>query len=76
MAIILSIIAAYACVGVVFAAWFVARGAAAIDPAARAAPLRVRLLFAPAAAALWPVLWRTWLRAGRIGLSRPTRSAH
>lgn len=65
MAIVLGIIAAYLLMGTLFALAFVARGAGAIDPVATSAPLRVRLLFAPAAAALWLVLILKWLRAGR-----------
>lgn len=76
MAMVLSILSAYACVGALFAAGFVARGAATIDPVARGAPLRVRLLFAPAALALWPMLLRKWLRTGRTQAGSPAGNAH
>lgn len=55
----------YALVGAAFAAGFVVRGAGMIDPVAARAPARVRLLFAPGAVALWPILTVKWARARR-----------
>jgi len=55
------LVGVYALAGLVFAVAFVLRGAGRIDPVARKAPLRVRLLLAPGAAALWPVLIPKWL---------------
>jgi len=52
---------AYAAAGLVFAAAFVAHGAATIDNAARGAPLGFRLLIFPGAAALWPLLLTKWI---------------
>ena len=63
--ILLLMVGAYGVLGAVFAVAFVARGAAAIDPVACHAPERVRVLFAPGAAALWPVLALKWARAER-----------
>jgi len=53
----------YLGIGVLFALAFVARGAAAIDPAARAGSLGFRVLILPGAAAFWPLLARMWWRA-------------
>lgn len=76
MAIVLGVIAGYLIVGVLFALAFVARGAGAIDAAARRAPFRVRLLFAPGAAALWPILLTKWLRAGSAVAHRLAGGSH
>lgn len=52
----------YLLAGVVFAAFFVWRGAAAIDEAARGISWKTRALFFPGSVALWPVLLRKWMR--------------
>lgn len=57
---LLLILAAYLAVGLIFGCAFVWMGAGAIDPAAARAPLRVRALFLPGAAALWPLLLIRW----------------
>ncbi len=57
----------YGMIGVVFSALFVFRGAAVIDPIVRTTPLRTRVLFAPGAVAVWPVLLIKWLSARRAG---------
>ena len=65
--------AVYGGVGVVFGAAFVSFGLGRVDPAARAAPLGLRLLLWPGSAALWPLLLVRWLR----GSEPPTeRTAH
>ncbi len=56
--IILVVVGLYAAVGVVFAEYFVARGAKRLDPAARDSHLVFYLFILPGAAALWPVLMR------------------
>ena len=48
--------------GLLFAIFFVWRGASAIDPAAGSGTLGFRLLILPASALLWPLLLRRWLR--------------
>lgn len=58
----LLVLAAYLAAGLAFGLAFVWRGAAAVDPAARGMPLRVRFLILPGAAALWPWLLMRWLR--------------
>jgi hypothetical protein len=56
---------AYSALGFVFALSFAACGAAAIDEAARGAPLGFRLLIIPGSAALWPFLAIRWFQAKR-----------
>ncbi|HVS64814.1 MAG TPA: hypothetical protein VMT85_15065 [Thermoanaerobaculia bacterium] len=63
----------YALIGVVFALAFVFAGLAAVDPAARGAPVGFRLLILPASAALWPWLALRWLRRTP---PREERNAH
>ncbi|MEM8739778.1 MAG: hypothetical protein AAGG38_15055 [Planctomycetota bacterium] len=58
-------LAGYAGIGVVFAAWFVTRGVGGVDEAARGGPWGFRVLIFPGSAALWPVLGWVWLRRGR-----------
>ena len=55
---------AYALVGVVFAVPFVLKGAARLDPDAVGATWGFRVLIFPGAAALWPLLFARWMRAG------------
>ncbi len=57
----LSLVAAYAVVGFLFAVVFVTIGVARIDDAARSPTFGFRLLIFPGAAALWPVLLMRWL---------------
>ena len=59
--------AAYLLVGVVFALFFVVRGASAIDPAAASSGLGFRVFIVPGAVLLWPWLARKWPR-GDAGL--------
>ena len=65
--IILLVAAAYTLIGVVFAAAFVARGVARVDPAARGGTVGFRILIFPGAAALWPLLFARWMRAPKHG---------
>lgn len=46
----------YALIGVLFALYFVIRGAARIDPAASTMPLQARILIFPGVAVLWPLM--------------------
>lgn len=68
--LILTLIGVYFLAGGVFGAAFVARGFAAIGPAARAS-VGARLLWLPAAALLWPVLAWKWRRARSRGATKP-----
>ena len=54
------VLAAYLALGVVFAIAFVAKGAAAIDPAARDGTWGFRVMIFPGAVLLWPALARRW----------------
>lgn len=62
--VILSLAAAYAGLGLLFALYFITRGAARVDPAAQGAPIGFRLLILPGSIALWPALWLRCIRAG------------
>jgi len=62
MALIVSL---YAAAGTLFAAAFVARGARRLDRNVDGAPWTFRLIIAPGAAVLWPLLLSYWLRQGR-----------
>lgn len=66
--VILWAVASYAGIGLAFAAYFVTLGLGGIDSAARGAPVGVRFILAPGAAALWPLL--TLLRTCRLSASR------
>lgn len=61
--LILTIACCYLLVGGAFAVGFFARGYAVIVPQARGASLPARLLWIPAAVALWPILAWKWVRA-------------
>jgi len=64
----------YLALGVIFAVPFVLVGAGRLDPVAARAPARVRLLFLPGAAALWPILLNRWVRACGRGDSADERA--
>ena len=51
-----TLIGVYFLLGALFGVFFVARGYKSIDPSADEASFGVRLLWLPAAIALWPVL--------------------
>jgi hypothetical protein len=59
---IVTAMAVYLGIGAAFALAFVVAGATRIDPAARGMPWPARLVIAPGAAALWPLLLAKWLR--------------
>lgn len=70
---LVSMVAVYAGVGLLFALPFVLRGVERIDPAARGASWGFRLIVVPGVIAFWPLLLRRWLR----GAARPVeRNAH
>ena len=64
---ILLAMAIYAVVGLLFAVAFVAFGVGRVDPAARGASIRFRLLILPGIAALWPLMATKWHRSRRPG---------
>ena len=63
--VLLGAAALYALAGVVVALAFVTVGLAAVLPAGTPVTIGARILFVPAAAALWPVVLRRWLRSRR-----------
>ena len=56
-------LAAYAALGLAFAATFVSLGVQKVDPVAQHAPLGFRLIILPGAAAIWPLLLARWIHA-------------
>lgn len=53
----------YLAAGTIFAAVFLARGLARVDPAARSASLGFRAILIPGVVGLWPYLLIRWVRA-------------
>ncbi|MBL9033024.1 MAG: hypothetical protein JNM80_15105 [Phycisphaerae bacterium] len=63
--IVLGIVAAYALTGAAFCAAFLARGLARLDHASHGAHPLFRVFIVPGVIALWPLVLRLWLRAGK-----------
>jgi len=63
--------AIYATLGIVFAVIFAWRGAVVVDLVARGSTVGFRLLVAPGAALLWPLLAIRWWRAALAGAEVP-----
>jgi len=61
--IALTLLAAYALIGLPIGIAFVARGVTRIDAVAVGSSLRFRLLILPGSIALWPIMLRKWRRA-------------
>ena len=57
-------LAVYLSLGLAFALLFALNGYKKIDKLAATAPLRIRILWMPAAIALWPLLTMIWSRSG------------
>lgn len=55
----------YVITGLLFGIAFLLKGYKVIDAAADGAGLAVRLMWFPAAAALWPLMLTKWIKAGR-----------
>ncbi|MFT5288868.1 MAG: putative branched-subunit amino acid permease [Planctomycetota bacterium] len=62
MEIVIPLFLAYIGIGLVFGVFFAMKGAAILDPVAKAAPIGFRLLVLPGSAALWPLLLSKLLR--------------
>ena len=62
--IFVSFLEYYFLAGIAFAVIFLLIGYKSINPQASASKLRVRLLWTPAAIALWPLLIVKWMRIG------------
>jgi hypothetical protein len=56
----------YAIAGVVFAAMFLTRGIAQVDPRVVGAPWTLRLLILPGIVALWPLFARRWATGASV----------
>jgi len=59
---VVNVLAAYAAVGLLFAAVFLVVGINRIDPAAKGSGIGFRLLILPGVAALWPVMFKRWIQ--------------
>jgi hypothetical protein len=56
---------AYLVAGLCFAVWFVSVGAGSLDPSAKGVSRITHLFLLPGSAALWPVLWRQWIKKNK-----------
>ncbi|MFN0132696.1 MAG: hypothetical protein ACKVW3_09235 [Phycisphaerales bacterium] len=63
--IILGVFAAYAGVGVAFCVAFLARGLRRVDHSSQGSHWLFHVLIVPGVVALWPLLLRMWVMAGR-----------
>ena len=67
---VVSLFQLYALVGVVFAALFLPRAVARIDPGVARAPKAMKLLILPGVAALWPLLAWRWMAGAPAPVER------
>jgi len=58
-----TLLEAYAAIGLLFACIFVAVGIIQVDPLSRGSGIGFRLIVLPGVAALWPVLLTRWIRS-------------
>ena len=63
--LMVSSLAVYVTLGLLFALCFVTLGIGRIDPSAKGAGIGFRLLIVPGAVALWPLLAWRWLRGAQ-----------
>jgi hypothetical protein len=61
--VVARVVEAYLAAGIAFALLFLPRAAARVDPGLGRSPVTVRLLLAPGAVLLWPLLAHRWWRA-------------
>ena len=73
--IIVALIESYALAGVVFAALFLPRAVARLDPRVAGGSRTLRLLILPGIAALWPLLAWRWLAGGSAPIERNAHRA-
>lgn len=71
----LSLLLIYILIGALFAVAFAAVGYRVIDQGAAGAGWIVRLIWMPAALALWPLLAVKWVKAGK-GNSKPSMGSN
>ena len=62
---VLYALAAYVAIGLIVGVPFVIAGIGRVDPAAKTAPATFRVLVLPGVVAMWPLMLRRWVRAGR-----------
>jgi hypothetical protein len=53
-------LAAYAAIGLLFAAAFLPAGISQVDPASKGSGIGFRLIILPGVAALWPLMLKRW----------------
>ncbi len=68
MSMVLMVVGVYGAIGLVVGAAFVVWGVGRVDPVARESGWGFRVVILPGAAALWPLVARKWIRAGRGGV--------
>ena len=68
--VIVALFELYALAGVVFAALFLPRVVARLDPGVAGAPRTMRLLILPGVAALWPLLAWRWFTGAPVPAER------
>jgi len=61
--IFVNLLGIYFLIGLLFSLWFVIRGAAKLDENAVEANWKLKLLWLPAAIALWPILLKKTIQA-------------
>jgi hypothetical protein len=64
--LLVTVLAAYGALGVLFAAVFVTKGIARVDPFAKGSSAGFRLIVFPGTVALWPMMLVLWIRKSRI----------
>ncbi len=69
--VVLTVMAAYAAIGLIFGLVFISAGLARIDSQAKGAGWGFRLLILPGVAAFWPLLLRRWMNASGDKASDP-----
>jgi hypothetical protein len=57
-----NVLAAYAAIGLLFAAAFLTAGISRVDPASKDSGIGFRLIILPGVAALWPVMLKRWIQ--------------
>ena len=57
-----TLLEAYAAIGLLFACIFVAVGIIQVDPLSRGSGIGFRLIILPGVAALWPVMLKRWIQ--------------
>ena len=67
---------AYALAGLAFAAVFLPRALARMDPRVAGAPATLRLLILPGVVALWPIFAKRWMTGGEAPIERNPHRAN